>query len=102
MSYRRSGAWSLGTLRENPRNNPKLFPTSADGWGGLAMDGKRVLWVNAGFASEAGRLSGAWRTACLQPTEALNELKNKEFHAVVLEFPMPDWTPEELLLEVQR
>jgi DNA-binding NtrC family response regulator len=66
------------------------------------MDGKRVLWVNAGFASEAGRLSGAWRTACLQPTEALNELKNKEFHAVVLEFPMPDWTPEELLLEVQR
>jgi DNA-binding NtrC family response regulator len=66
------------------------------------MDAKRVLWVNAGCASQAGRLPVAWRTACLKPTEALNELKDKEFHAVVLEFPMPHWTPGELLLEVQR
>src|ERR1700730_7042472 len=102
MSYRRSGARSLGTLWENPRNNLKLFPTSADGWVGLAMDAKRVLWVNAGFASEAGRLPVSWQTAYLEPAEALKELKNNEFQAVVLEFPMPHWTPGELLLEVQR
>jgi DNA-binding NtrC family response regulator len=66
------------------------------------MDAKRVLWVNAGCASGAGRLPAVWRTTCLDPAEALNELKNNEFHAVVLEFPMPDWTPGELLAEVQR
>ena len=66
------------------------------------MDAKRVLWVNAGCASGAGRLPAAWRTTCLDPAEALNELKNNEFQAVVLEFPMPDWTPGELLVEVQR
>jgi hypothetical protein len=48
------------------------------------MDAKRVLWVNAGCASGAGRLPAAWQTTCLDPAKALNGLKNNEFHAVVL------------------
>jgi DNA-binding NtrC family response regulator len=65
------------------------------------MELKRVLWINAGY-SAADVLPSAWQILCQQPAEALDQLKIKDFDAIMLEFPLLHWTPGELLTQVQR
>ena len=65
------------------------------------MELKRVLWINLGY-SAADVLPCSWKVLCRQPAEALNELKTNDFDAIMLEFPLPHWTPGELLEQVQK
>jgi len=47
-------------------------------------------------------MTSPWRTACRPPAAALNELQNRYFDAILLDFPLPQWTPDDLLEEVRR
>ncbi|MBZ5575941.1 MAG: sigma-54 dependent transcriptional regulator [Acidobacteriia bacterium] len=66
------------------------------------MLSRRVLWVSAATALEPGLSGPSWQTLRQPPAVALNELKNHEFHAVVLQFPLPSWTPRALLGQVRQ
>jgi DNA-binding NtrC family response regulator len=62
---------------------------------------KRVLWINLGYSPD-DVLPSSWQVLCQQPTDALNELKTKDFDAIMLELPLPHRTPGELLDQLQR
>src|SRR5471032_3555836 len=71
------------------------------------METTRVLWINALAGPAADGPDGpeppaTWSTAFRTPDEGLEELRQCEYQAVVLEFPIPNWNPAELLEEVQR
>jgi len=62
----------------------------------------RVLWINAGYSVEPDAATAAWENVSRAPTTGLNELKNKKFDAIVLQFPIPHWEAEALLDPVRR
>ena len=62
----------------------------------------RILWVNAGYSVEADASTGAWEMQSQTPAGALNQLKYKRFDAIVLQFPIPHWTPLTLFEQVRR
>src|SRR5471030_1541260 len=71
------------------------------------METTRVLWINglAGPAEDwpdGPEQPATWSTEFRTPDEWLEELRHCEYQAVVLEFPIPNWNPAELLEEVQR
>jgi DNA-binding NtrC family response regulator len=71
------------------------------------METTRVLWINALAGPSAEGPEGqeqpaTWGTEFRTPDKGLEELRRHEYHAVVLEFPIPHWNPAELLEEVQR
>jgi len=66
------------------------------------METQRVLWINAGGAAALNEVTAAWQTAWRPPAAALNELQNRYFDAILLDFPIPQWTPSELLEQVKR
>jgi DNA-binding NtrC family response regulator len=80
----------------------KVFWTASDCWLGFAMLTKRVLWVNQGSSPALDNCPPKLRPVRMDPPEALRELETSEFEAIVLEFPAPGWTPEELFGRVQR
>ena len=61
----------------------------------------RILWVNAGYSipTEAG---AGWENTCQLPSAALNTLKYRGFDAIVLQFPIPHWSPAVLYAQVRR
>ena len=65
------------------------------------MEAQRVLWVNAGSSVELNGVTAAWSITCRPPAAALNELQNRHFDAILLDFPIPQWTPGELLEQVR-
>jgi DNA-binding NtrC family response regulator len=62
---------------------------------------KSVLWVNQGSSPTPDNLPEKLHSVRMDPLEALHELEGSGFDAVVLEFPLPGWTPEELFGRVQ-
>jgi DNA-binding NtrC family response regulator len=66
------------------------------------MPTKRVLWMNAGFATQCDGLPSDFRMTYRETSEALKELTTADFDAVILELPALGWTSEELLGQVQR
>ncbi|PWU01390.1 MAG: Fis family transcriptional regulator [Terriglobia bacterium] len=66
------------------------------------MEPRRVLWINAGFSGGDSFRPTPWQNVCRPPSTALNELNHKDFDTIVLEFPLPHWTPDTLLAEVQK
>ena len=62
----------------------------------------RVLWINAGYSIDPNAAMGTWENLCRTPAGALNELKNKNFDAIVLQLPIPHWTAEALLDQMHR
>jgi DNA-binding NtrC family response regulator len=65
------------------------------------MQRRKVLWI----AATAPDLSGAaqdWTVHSRRPEDALRELGAGEPDAVVLDFPLPGWTPPALWEEVQQ
>ena len=66
------------------------------------MTATPILWVNAGGAAEPGAAPGPWELRCASPEAAPNLLKTLRFDAVVLQFPMPSWTPLSLAELVRR
>ena len=66
------------------------------------MATRRVLWVYAGHAVLTEMPRAPWQTTWQTPSGALNELKNNGFDAIVLQFPMSQWTPGDLLEEIRR
>ncbi len=73
----------------------------------IHMETNRVLWINALAGPPADGPEGpepapAWRTEFRSPDEGLEALRHSDYHAVVLDFPMPGWNPAELLEAVQR
>jgi DNA-binding NtrC family response regulator len=63
---------------------------------------KSVLWINQSPSPARDALPGKWGSVHMDPAEALRELERTGFDAVVLEFPVAGWTPEELFGHVQR
>jgi DNA-binding NtrC family response regulator len=62
---------------------------------------KRVLWMNPGPSSTPDTWPLEIRLVRTNPLEGLQELETSEFEAIVLEFPVPGWTPEELFGRVR-
>jgi DNA-binding NtrC family response regulator len=65
------------------------------------MEAQQVLWINNGGSSELNAVTAPWPTACRPPAAALDELQNRHFDAIVLDFPLPPWTPVGLLEQVR-
>ncbi len=63
------------------------------------MAAPRILWIHAGDSNLS--CPREWDRAFRNPAAALNELKAQRFDAIILEFPIPPWTPEALLQQVQ-
>jgi len=61
-----------------------------------------VLWIADASTPDWGLAEAAGQTLRQTPTAAFNELKNHEFDAIVLEFPLAPWTPLDLLRQVRR
>src|SRR5579872_6828145 len=62
----------------------------------------RILWVNAGYSVEAEALTVGWENVFQAAAAAFNQLKYKRFDAIVLQFPIPHWTPLTLFEQVRR
>ena len=63
------------------------------------MDAKRILWI--GPLSRPTEAPPAWIVQSRTPEAALNELRHGTYDAIVLDFPIPGWTPDRLLGDVQ-
>lgn len=61
----------------------------------------RVLWVHAGGSRAVRIQSARFETSSQTPDIAVNTLKSQRFDAVVLEFPLPPFTPLGLLEQLQ-
>ncbi len=66
------------------------------------METQRVLWINAGGLAGLNAVTQAWRTDFRRPDDALTDLQNRHFDAILLDLPLPQWTPGELLERVRR
>src|SRR5260370_33902324 len=68
------------------------------------METNRVLWISAlpEPPPDGPEPTAIWSTEFRSPDEGLEELRRCDYHAVVLAFPIPGWSPAELLEEVQR
>ena len=69
------------------------------------MEPDRILWISADWASNRDRqppLSGLWKIEYRESYEGLSDLRQAEFDAIVLDFPIPGWSPAELLEQAQR
>ncbi|HEV3334072.1 MAG TPA: sigma-54 dependent transcriptional regulator [Bryobacteraceae bacterium] len=65
------------------------------------MEAQRVLWINAGGSAELNAVAAPWHIVCRPPAAALKELQNWHFDAILLDFPLPPWTPIELLESIK-
>ena len=79
----------------------KVFTKFADGWVLVAMAQPRILWVNAGYSVNPDETLVDWKITFETPAAAFNSLKNNQFDAVVLQFPIPHWTPPALVTQVR-
>lgn len=61
----------------------------------------RILWVNAGYSVNTDEPLARWDITYATPAGALNSLKNKQFDALVLQFPIPHWTPPALVAQMR-
>jgi DNA-binding NtrC family response regulator len=68
------------------------------------MEPNRILWIGADGASNPSRqpVCGLWKIEYREIYEGLSDLRQTEFDAIVLDFPIPCWSPAELLEQVQR
>jgi len=69
------------------------------------MEPNRILWIAADWpANPAPQASpsGFWKIEYRQSHEGLSDLRQVEFDAIVLDFPIPGWSPAELLEQAQR
>lgn len=69
------------------------------------MDAKRVLWIGSNQSrppAECPFPPVAWTIDSRTPERALEELYQHSYDALVLDFPMPGWTPIDLLESVER
>ena len=66
------------------------------------MEAQRLLWINAAGSAGLSAVTNRWPTAYRTPSAALNELQSQWFDAIVLDFPLPPWTPAELLEHIRR
>jgi len=62
----------------------------------------RILWVNAGYSVAPDAPMGCWENLAQTPAAALNQLKYKRFDAIILQFPIPHWTPLTLFVQARR
>jgi DNA-binding NtrC family response regulator len=62
----------------------------------------RILWVNAGFSVSSESAMRSWECLAEPPAGALNQLRYKHFDAIVLQFPIPRWTPLALFEQTRR
>jgi len=62
----------------------------------------QILWVNAGDSVETDPSVSGWESTCRDPSAAFNTLKHNRFDAIVLQFPIPHWTPLALLGQIQK
>jgi len=67
------------------------------------MEAARVLWINElrGPAGAPGS-RGTWVAEFCGPDDGLDALRQRDYDAVVLDFPISGWTPAEALEEVKR
>ena len=63
------------------------------------MAPKPVLWIGSGRPPDS---DPARRIEVLEPEQALANLPDREYRAIVLDFPLPGWTADSLLHVVRR
>jgi DNA-binding NtrC family response regulator len=66
------------------------------------MDAKRVLWISASPQTPSEGRNSPWSFEYRPPDRAIDQLRHTHYDAAVLDFPMPDWLPDDLFEEVQR
>jgi DNA-binding NtrC family response regulator len=82
----------------------KDLRVSADCLAVIAMEAQKVLWIGAlpGPAETEPGPPASWATDFREPEPGLESLRENTYDAVVLVFPIPEWSPVELLEEVRR
>src|SRR5438067_1730395 len=68
------------------------------------MNNHQVLWISAlpELPADWPCHPSSWNLDLARPEEGLDALGDTDYAAIVLDFPIPDWTPAELLEQVQR
>ena len=68
------------------------------------MNSHQVLWISAlpGLPADWPRHPSIWNIEFATPEEGIGALGNTDYAAIVLDFPISDWTAAELLEQVQR
>src|SRR5437016_2077586 len=68
------------------------------------MNSHQVLWISTlpELPADWPLDPSNWNIEFAQPEEALDALGDTDYAAIVLDFPLPDWAPAELLEQVQR
>src|SRR5690242_1683950 len=68
------------------------------------MEPKKILWISAlrGSANEGLGLPLSWTADFVGPEAGIETLRHGDYDAVVLDFPIPEWTAAELLEQVKR
>jgi DNA-binding NtrC family response regulator len=73
--------------------------------GVYAMETTHILFISGGqpcLSAELPFTPTGWRVVSYPAAQALDELTHCRFDAVILEFPMPDWNPADLVESVQQ
>jgi DNA-binding NtrC family response regulator len=68
------------------------------------MESQKILWISAlrGPAEAAPGLPARWLTEFRQPEDAVEALHHNTYDAVVLDFPIPQWSAAEVLEPIRR
>jgi len=66
------------------------------------MEAKRVMWIGEPAVWPSDWPHRNWNVDCLPPAAAFDRLRGGAYDAIVLDFPMPEWTPDALLEETIR
>ena len=90
----------------------KVLGISSDCFGITPMETKKVLWISAlrgavvegpgPLASPLASPPACWTAEFRSPEDGIEALRHNTYDAVVLDFPIPEWSPAEVLEQVRR
>ncbi|MGA2273541.1 MAG: sigma-54 dependent transcriptional regulator [Bryobacteraceae bacterium] len=69
------------------------------------MNATKILWIRGnqeGPAAEFGGRAATWTVEYLDGPIGIERLPRQDYGAIVLDFPIPDWTPAALMEQVHR
>jgi DNA-binding NtrC family response regulator len=69
------------------------------------MNATQILWIHGNQDEPAAEFCGrpaTWAVECLDAATGIERLSGQDYGVIVLDFPMPDWTPAALVELVRR
>ncbi len=69
------------------------------------MNATQILWIHGNQDEPSAEFCGrpaTWAVECLDAATGIERLSGQDYGVIVLDFPMPDWTPAALVELVRR